>query len=631
MRPRERQDFLALWRQVDGRTALILLLIVLAAILVSPVAAQTYSFEVPELQLQVFALPDGSARLVYDITFQNLPAGDWIDIVDIGLPHGDYSISNMTASVAGVPLGDIRPSEFVTPGVEVHLEAQSIPPGQSGTLHFEATLPDLVFQDVTSRDLASLQMTPTWFDSSAVQGNTNLQIAIHIPEGIGPEEVLYQDEPFTDKAIFQDHVVALWQYPSTQLTGPHLVGVSFPLRGASKVVPMSALDLASIWFENNTTLRWILGIVAVVLLGILYLRFTGGTGITLWLLLSAGMIYLFVTAPASQLLVFFGLTPLIVLNERRLRTRKTAYLPPVAQVEGGGIKRGLTAPEAAALLEMPINKVLTLIIFGLLKKAVLLQIKETPLVVKVATPFDTSEEKSDAKQRYDLRRRAGQANGVALHQYEQRFLDAIEASPQTPVHEIDFGPAMRWFLENVARRLKGFDLSDTQDYYRSIVERAVEQASALGEIPEKEKAVDRDLEWILIDDRYPTVLDTPIFHYRPIWVRTSSSSSGGPSISPSSSGGGPSGGAPRFGDVAAGFAGWTENTMASMASAIMPGSLEVPGTRGGVIDLSGVDRTAGNIFEALTSNGGSSRSGGSGCACACAGCACACACAGGGR
>jgi hypothetical protein len=75
--------------------------------------------------------------------------------------------------------------------------------------------------------------------------------------------------------------------------------------------------------------------------------------------------------------------------------------------------------------------------------------------------------------------------------------------------------------------------------------------------------------------------------------------------------------------------------MGGLAAAIMPGSMSLPDAKGGLVDLSGVDRVTGDVFEALAESSGSGGSGGSGgssgCACACAGCACACACAGGGR
>ena len=94
--------------------------------------------------------------------------------------------------------------------------------------------------------------------------------------------------------------------------------------------------------------------------------------------------------------------------------------------------------------------------------------------------------------------------------------------------------------------------------------------------------------------------------------------------------GGSAPGRTTFSDVAASFAGWTENTMGDMASAISPGSLQVEGP-GGIVNLSGADKVTGDIFKSLASSSGGGGSGGGSCACACAGCACACACAGGGR
>ncbi|NLF07801.1 MAG: hypothetical protein GX594_07445, partial [Pirellulaceae bacterium] len=100
----------------------------------------------------------------------------------------------------------------------------------------------------------------------------------------------------------------------------------------------------------------------------------------------------------------------------------------------------------------------------------------------------------------------------------------------------------------------------------------------------------------------------------------------GPAAAP-----GAGGGTTSFGDVAASFTGWAENTMGGMASAISPGSLSLSDKSGGFLNLSGVDHVAGEFFSALGKSSGGGGGGGGGCACACAGCACACACAGGGR
>lgn len=608
-----------------GRIALLALVLLAIALGIAPVHAQSYLFSVPLMQMQVYVQPDGTAKIVYDITFDNSLSGSPIDIVDIGLPTNDYDLNQMSASIDGVPLSFIRPSEVVKQGVEIHLQDQAIAPGESHIVHFETVLPDLVFQDVTQRDLASIQITPTWFDAASVLGSTDLQIAIHVPEGVNPDELLYQNEPFTTKALFEGRAVALWEFPDTYLTGPHPVGLSFPKRVVSGVQDMSVWQLASIWFEQQTTLRLVLGALAIALFSFLFFRWTGATGISLWLVLSAGLVYLFWRFPLSLLAALPLLIVLVIIAERRLRKRKLPYMPPIAQVEGGGIKRGLTAPEAAALLDLPINKVLTLIVFGLLKKGILRQAKEAPLQVEVATEYRTIGLKAKQDERYDIRRKAAQQAGVTLQTYEQRFLDQFERDPDKAVKEIDFADPMDWFVRNLAKRMEGFDLSDTQDYYRSIVKKAVDQAKAIEDIPAREQALDRDMEWILLDDGYPQVFNTPTYSYHPSWSR-----SAGGSLAPSS-GGGPAF-SPSVSNVAAGFAGWTENTMASLAAAISPASLPSMAGKSGFVNLAGVDRTVGSVFEALSSGSGrSGGGGGGGCACACAGCACACACAGGGR
>lgn len=611
------------------------LTLLLLAVFTSPASAQSYSFAVPEMNMQVFVQADGNVRIVYDITFENSSFGHDIDIVDIGMPTNDYDISNMTASVDGVEGMSIYTSQYVDPGVEVHLGSMTIGPGDSGTLHMEFIMPELIYQDVTQRDYASLQITPTWFGDEFVNGTTHLQIAIHMLEGIQPEEVLYQNNnvPFTTKAIFQNHVVAAWEFNDTRLTGPHEVGISFPTRGLNNFVEMNILTLPVVWFENNENARVIAGVISAILFSILFFRFTSGTGFALWALLGCGLIWTFIQSPGWHLCSFFPLIGLIIVNETALRGRKKKYMPAIAQVEGGGIKRGLTAAEAGAILEMPLNKVLSLIIFGLLKKGILTQLNANPLAVEVAPEFRSKHLTSMSK-REDHRRKAAQDKGTVLHIYEQKFLDAIEARPDRPLSKIDFTDAMKDFLTRTAVRVKGFDLSDTQDYYRQIVNRAWKEAQTIGEIEQKDKFLDKNMEWVLMHEDHPTVFTTPRHVYYPIWTRPIYTGGGiGTGSVPKVGGSKSSSSGPGLGDVAGGFAGWAENTMAGLAGAILPGKISAPGT-GGVINLSGLDKATGDFFEALSKSsgsGGGKGGGGSSCACACAGCACACACAGGGR
>ncbi len=310
---------------------------------------------------------------------------------------------------------------------------------------------------------------------------------------------------------------------------------------------------------------------------------------------------------------------LLGLNEWLLGRRKAHYMPPIAQVEGGGIKRGLTAPEAAVLLELPVAKVLSLVIFGLLKKGVLRQTAADPLTVEVDEAFRLDHKTMLASEpdRAKAYQEVGVKRGVVIHNYEHPFLFLLQNNAGTPVREIQFALPMKNLIESTANRMKGFDLSDTRDYYRSIIRRATEQAAAIGDIPQREKTIDRNFEWILMGDHYGPVFDYGPTYW-PIWMRGGSFSTPGGGVTVPSGGGG--GGSTSFGDVASSFSGWAENTMGKMASAIAPGSLTLPTSAGGFLNLSGADHVAGEFFSALASSGGGGGGGGGGCACA--GCAC---------
>jgi hypothetical protein len=246
----------------------------------------------------------------------------------------------------------------------------------------------------------------------------------------------------------------------------------------------------------------------------------------------------------------------------------------------------------------------------MLEKALIRQTETEPLTLEVVEDFRVKDQPGldDKESRQQARRRVAQKKGTVIHSYEYPFLDLIEEHPDTPVEELAVVKPMQQLVDGVAAKMEGFDLSDTQDYYQRIVDRAMEQAQALGEVEQREAYLDRYLPWVMMRRDYRPALNMGGYHYWPRWARTGAGSgrSGG-------SGRGAAGKSGRsstttFGDVSASFAGWAETTMGGMAAAILPTRLSKP--------------------SPVSSSGSS---GGSSCACACAGCACACACAGGGR
>ncbi len=595
--------------------------------------AQNYRFQVRELDLQVHIQPDASARLDYKIIFRNQGGAHPIDIVDIGLPHRGYSISNMSASLDGAPLTTIRKSEYIDVGVEVHLGGQAIQAGREGTFRFQATMPDMVYQDTTDKTRASLQMVATWFDPDLQVRRTHLKMAVHFPPAVQPEQVTYHDEAtrYHQKVLFgngdEAHVVTVWDWPNHALSSANpKVGVSFPKAPMERVVTQSAWDLLVKWFRERPHVQLFSGAAICILFLVTFFRFSHGTGWILALLVIAGLIFMMYHNPALHLLTWPVVVGLCVWNEYALRRRRTGYLPAMATVEGGGIKRGLTAPQAAVLLELPLGQVLTLVIFGLLKKGFVRVVSESPLKVDVAQEYATSRK---------TRQRRASRTGVVLHSYEHPFLDLLMGKKDTPVEKLDMHGALKSLVLGTARRMKGFDLSDSQEYYRRIIQRAWREAESIGELEVRDEAVERNLDWMLLDPHWNDRFDhwgSHGYHYYPHWSRAHTSATSearGAAAAPASA----TSSRTSIGEVAGSFAGWAETTSHGLISAVEPASLGLE-TPAGILDLSGVDRVTADVFEALaeaSKNQGGGGRGGGGCACACAGCACACACAGGGR
>ncbi len=568
------------------------------------------------MEMHVRALDDASVTIQYVIQFHCNDGAHPIDIVDIGMPTSAYDKGEMIAKLDEVEQSTIYDSEIVHPGVEVHLTSP-IQPGQSGNFELTFNIPNLVWQDTTNSQYASLQITPTWFDGNYMTGTTKLAVTVYIPGDIKPEEVLYQKVPFDEKFQLDDGTIAVsWFYPDTTVDGPHQVGVSFPKRNMTRVVSMTKFGLLMKWWKESSGVRVFCGILYLVLFGIFFYRTSGGTGTCLFIPAVIGLVVWWSVNPIAHF--FFPLLLLVVwlLVARMAKNKHHKYLPPIKSVPGGGIKRGLAVPEAAVILEEPLGRVLALVMFGMLKKNLVTLDSDNPLKVSVVPGYEVT--------RAD-RRNVARDRGTVVRGYEQRFLEAILEKPAKAVKDLDLREAMKYMVENVAKRMKGFDFEETKEYYRSITAKAWAEAKQIGEVEARDKYVDDNLLWLMMAPDYNDQFEgwhSRGYHYYPSWTGSGSGSS-----APSVPSGPAVGGRTSIGDVAASFAGWSENVTGNLANSIDPVSVGL--SKGGVINLAGVDKVGVDVLEGLAESGGSGGGGGGGCACA--GCACACACAGGGR
>jgi hypothetical protein len=69
------------------------------------------------------------------------------------------------------------------------------------------------------------------------------------------------------------------------------------------------------------------------------------------------------------------------------KDRRIEYLAPEIAIESHGIKRGLTAVEAAVLMDQPKDKILTMILFAVVKKGATMVLNCDPLEIEVADPL----------------------------------------------------------------------------------------------------------------------------------------------------------------------------------------------------------------------------------------------------
>ncbi len=570
---------------------LFLVLIMLAGS-VTPVSAQDYRFQVPEQSVVVYVNTDGSISIDYTMTFLNDGGAHAIDIVDIGLPNYNYNLRSITAEIDGKSITKITDSDVVQPGFSLYLQNNEIPAGGTGTVHAYITGVQKVIYPSTqqeSEDYASLEFWPNWYGSDYCHGNTKYQMTIVLPQGMKESEGRYyipqnwpgSSEPYSridDKGV----VFYTWESDQANDYTQYSFGASFPARllneGAvvkETYVPPSQTGPASsggINFNFSSICPFII---------------------------CAGFIGFFI-------LMIYSAT--IGAKKRKLK-----YLPPKIMIEGNGVKRGLTAVEAGVLMEQPMDKIFTMILFGLLKKNAAEVATQDPLELKAAETLPAD-----------------------LYGYETDFLASFKEKGTARKKLLQ--TTMVNLIKSVTEKMKGFSRKETLAFYEDIMKRAwtqVEQANT----PEVKAQVYEDvMDWTMLDkdygDRTRNVFSGPVFvptpswwwRYDPTFARPSTtiSTAGKTAAAPAVGTGGshPTISMPTIPGSA--FAASVVNSVSSFSSSVLGG---LTGFTSGVTNVTNPPPPP----STYRSSGGGFSGGGHSCACACACAGCACACAGGGR
>lgn len=557
---------------------IVILSLLLAWLFVSPgsVLAQAYFFRLPQETVHVFYNEDGTVSIDYLLVFDNQPAASPIEFVDLGLPNADFDVDSITAEVDGNPITFISEDEFqgTGTGVALGLGPYAIPPGESGQVHvFIGTVRRMLYPDDADENYVSTNFVPAYFDSSVITGVTDLTVTFHLPPGVQPEEPRWHASPpgFPDEPETalddQGQVTYTWRNTQATMDRAYLFGASFP----RQYVPETAI------VRPGTVAAPVIDAETVI--GFLF---------------------------CCGFFAFIGL--IIVLAFRSTQKRKLQYLPPKIAIEGHGIKRGLTAVEAAILLEQPLDKILTMVLFAVVKKNAASVTSRDPLELDVALPLPEG-----------------------LNPYEVDFLKAFQESDKrkrrTALQEM-----MVDLVKSVAQKMKGFSRRETVAYYRDIINRAWAQVEAADTPEVKSEKYDEVMEWTMMDRNYGE-RTRDVFRTGPVfvpvwWPRYDPTFSRGGTTTPVSRPGGapstPSGGGislPHLpgSDFAASIVGGVQGLSSSVI--------------GNLNEFTGriTQRTNPEPVATATRSTSGKSGGGCACACACACAGCACACAGGGR
>ena len=544
----------------------ILFIFILAFSITTNVFAQDYYFSLDREVVDVYWNDDGTMSLDYLLTFTNQPNGHTIEFVDVGMPNSNFDFNSIQASINGNPLSVSRDFQGEGgSGFAVEMGQYAIPPGRTGTVRvYVGRVSRVLYNDDDDSEYASAVFAPLYFIGSVITGTTDIQVTYHLPPGVQPDEPRWHSAPSgfpsEPKTGFDNdgRITYTWRNADADGSRQYFFGASFP----KSYVPSGSIvtiQAPSFSISSDTIFSFLcFGFFGFMFLGIPILTAVAG-------------------------------------NRRKLQ-----YLPPKISIEGHGIKRGLTAVEAAILLEQPLDKVMTMILFGVIKKGAAQVITRDPLKLEVTSTLPGG-----------------------IHDYETRFLKAFDEQSDKQRREALHAMTVA-LVKSVSEKMKGFSRRETIAYYKSIMEKAWQQVEQADTPEVQSQLYDRNLEWTMLDkdydDRTRRVFNGPVFvpmwwgRYDPTFPRSAPASTGGskPSVSMPS--------VPRL--PGSDFA-------SSVAVGMQTFSQKVIGN---VKDFtSRVTNVTNPPPPPSKSSGGRSGGGGRSCACACACAGCACACAGGGR
>ena len=484
-----------------------------------------YDFRVSREDVEVLMKEDGNARIRYHLEFRNYGGG--FDIVDIGLPNRHYDLSSARSIVKVSNDGEdyhqwdaskIKRSEYIDIGVEVHVNAGSY---DYIEVEFEILQEWMIYENPENTSQVSMEFRPTWFDGYYQRGDTDwLSITYVLPTTVNNLEEIYVGRDWDDSWVEGDRQHIRWNFTDKS---PGEIS-----RGACDVEVAFSKEHVDHWYKETFWSRMMD-----------------------WFYLNTEVVVMLITIIITCVII--GLIFYVMMR------RKRDYFRPSIAPPGAGPRHGLTAPEAAMVLELPLNKVVAMILYGMKKKGSIDVIEgNKPLFVK----------KDETR---------------LTHDYEKVVYKCIKEDQKMDKKKLR--EAVEEMIKSVEKKMKGFSQRKTKQYYKSIIEGAWNQVKVCQKGDELEKVLKENDEWLPAVDDFDKRARVHIY---PVYI-------------PSSHHVGSTGGTSGLGGFAKSY---------------------VSGVRSLSSDVVGSTRSFTSSVVSTLHPSSSGGGGGGGCACACA-CACA--------
>ncbi len=396
---------------------------------------------------------DGTIDLFYNITV-SCSSGS-IGFLTVGIPK-TFSVDYVTDD-QGTPLNfeDISGGSDYLLDIELKQRIGPDMPNKTAAFLILVNVKDMVWEDETNEGNVGILFTPAWWDNPPAP-IIDLRVQMVAPEGVTQSELKTNIEAVIIQT--EEGISAYWErtylLPSEKIS----FGVSFPEIYVSN------------FQRTEPDILFYVGLIVAII--------------------------------AIIIIVF------IVLALRR-RT-KEVYNRPKISMEALGPARGLTAPEAAIVLELKPIQILTMILYGMLRKGLVLILQSEPLVKLRELEIDAQKPDNNEAPRISPKKRY----------YEILFLNSIKSD-----ESLDERLLARVYMvlrDNVDNKIRGYSRIDTANYYKSIVSKAWNQVTQ-AETPEvKLKNVNEQLEWLLADEKYGNRFREAfpgdiLIHPRPFW------------------------------------------------------------------------------------------------------------------